>query len=222
MTEPTTDQIEQFKKTASEVFEHAVETMRTDPTDISKAQSALEMIGWNIAHDIGNVVTTQVDDDTKAVLAGLMAELDLSELDDACVRILREAPRCLTLDPEMLIKEVGSLLVALETRDLVEFMWLGAEYLGLVGSFSDEAVAARRSFDESVAPELWQLVPLANLRTKAAAEMKPSLVMRFWWRSRGAEFDRNSFNDPAQTDALLRVFPEARELVTAPKASQNA
>ncbi|GAB4200673.1 MAG: hypothetical protein OHK0013_11940 [Sandaracinaceae bacterium] len=182
------------------------------PADIRPhALSLLEAVGTAVALHREHDARGHVADDLLPLLRDELARLELPELDDAAVIVLEHAPRCLTLDPDELDAGVQDLLDALRVRDRAELLRLGAESLGIAGAFSDEAEAARMSFDEGLEPELWQLVPLGDLRTTELEWMSPALRERFPWRSRGAELGPDALHDPRRFDAVTRVFPEARQ-----------
>lgn len=151
-----------------------------------------------------------VSQDLVAPLERALAELEFPELDDASVTALELAPSCVTLDESLLDEELWPLLEALRTRDRVELIWLGAECAGIAGAFSDEALAARASYDETLAPALWQLVPLGARRSTELAWMSPTIRDRFWWRARGADLPADALDRLADRQRVLAVFPEAR------------
>lgn len=148
-------------------------------------------------------------------LGRALATLELPELDDAAINALELAPACLSLDESLLDEELWPLFDALRTRDRVELMWIGAECAGIDGSFSDEGLAARASFDQLLGPALWQLVPLGERRSTELAWMNPELRDRFWWRARGADLPVDALDRPAHRQRVLAVFPEARTHLTA-------
>ncbi len=178
----------------------------------ASTRSVLEAVGTLVAIGCGS--DSQIDaalgSRSRNVLSSVMSHLDYSELDDASIIIMRDGPTCLTMDPECFDEEMREVIDALRIRDRVELEWMGAERLGLVEDFSGDAVSARGSFDECVSTDLWQLVPLGDLRTTEVLWMQPCFHQRFWWRSRGAQFTYDSIL--TQMEAFLKTFPDARQM----------
>ena len=187
------------------VLTHAPSAARED------VLALLEAVGTLAAMDGAEVGVRRVSPSVVQVVRDLLAALELPELDDASVSLLMEAPRCLTLDEELVDDELRPVLDALRTRDRAELLWLGAEALNLGSAMSDEAFAARAAFDECLAPELWQLLPLGRRRSVELEWVAPKEVARFWWRSRGAELPANALDEPAQWAKVREFFPESGE-----------
>lgn len=219
-----------------ELLETALETIEAERRalerggGLTEASSLLEALGTTVGLDRADEGRRAASATSKGTwleaLRGSLAKLELAELDDAAAVILELAPRCLTLDPEE-FDQLQPLLDALRTRDRVELLWLGAESLGITESLSDEAAASRLAFDEVIAPELWQLLPLGEARTTELEWMTPSLRPRFWWRARGSELPSSALHEPHHFQRVLRIFPEARErldafLATMPRTERCA
>ena len=178
------DGTEELATISLEIFEYIVEKLRAGTDDDEDAaRTTLEAIGTLVAIERSDLVIARVDDALKSTIAALMAKIELLDLDDAHVYILRDAPQYLPMDlVDCIVDGLHPVTQALRTRDRVELAWIGAELLGLVGSFSDEAVARRLRFDECVEPELYQLFTLEE-RAAELGWMKPSFQPRFWPKS---------------------------------------
>lgn len=197
------------------------------PDRVAEATSLLEALGTTVALNREDEGRRRVPTTLVETLREVLRSLELHDLDDAAMVVLDLAPRCLTLDPEDFEAALQPLLDALRTRDRIEFLWLGAECLQLGKAFSDDAVASRMAFDETIAPQLWQLVPLGTLRATELEWMAPTQRARFWWRARGAELGPNALHDPKRFEQVTRIFPEARPhfdafLATMPRPRQQA
>jgi hypothetical protein len=179
----------------------------TAPVD---AVSVLEALGTAVALTCGDDARQRVPETLYARLRDALANLSLSDLDEATDVLVSLAPRCLTLDTSEFAEQLLPLLQALRTRDRTELLWIGAELLGLGGAISTDARRVKRVFDETAESELWQLVPIGALRTTEMYWMKPAMRKRFWWRSRGAAIDANALYDVRRFAEVEDVFPEAR------------
>jgi len=212
MWNPDTDLLDQTRAFIREALEALAGDLPTDARDEEAAillEAAGTLVGLGDVDELRQMIVSA--EAAQEACRNYLVGLDLSALDEAGAHAASEAPALMLLDPEDALELASSINEALEQRDRVELLRMGAEVLCPGHEFDAEQESAWLAFDEIVAERVWRLLSLGDTRWVPSAWMRPDQRSRFPWRTRGYGLGREALDALTDTAELLAHFPEAWE-----------
>jgi hypothetical protein len=201
-------------------FETAIDAVEAGDRD--RGAALLEAAGALVASDQRAALAAASGAPVLEAARRAFEALDLEPLGAAAVGLL-EASRVLPFATgEERAAAEAAIAGALERRDAIEHMLLGAEHIVAPAPDLDaEAAAVLTEFEALVRPELFRLVPLNDTRAAALERIAPAWRERFWWWSDGADLPATCLDHLADAALLIARFPGAEAELTRLVAAQH-
>ncbi len=144
-----------------------------------------------------------------------LAVAQFDALDGAAAAIGLSAPDIDLTEAAERAVLVAQIDAALGCRHRVELALLGAESLaGRNPELSAEQHELVAYFHDYVRPQLWRLIPIADLRAERTSQICPELRDRFWWWSQGWDVSPQGLDDLSGAAHVVSRFPEANDELT--------